>query len=481
MLRWQARLDAGWADRVLPWLVAGAVFVWFVLLALARARSAQHGTDLASSIQGAWMLRHGHSPDLTITSHNLFADQLPLAFYPLAMVTGVFGAVPTLLAVQSFALASGVVPVWRLARTRADLRVGATGALAVAYALSPAVNNLNLADFHQEALALPALIGAAFNGLSGRWWRYAPMAAFVVLCRADLAIVIFGLGVLLLVEGKRRAGTWTMVGAAAWLLFALLVLERILGQASLVAPDAFAAYGNGAVAVVRHVVTNPIEVLSDLAARDNLDVIILLLAPLLFLPLLAPKYLFPAVPLQALYLVADVPTTGAAGARYTVAFTAFSFVAAAFALSHMGRRNVERVVVDRRLVVALVIASAAFFAGFASNSPYEHPWAWGGDEARTARADAADLVPTQWRVRASAPVLPYLAERRVVYALASGDPPIPRKVQVGVDAIVVDASVYDDWSGGAQADFAAQMAIDGYRRVFSEVGVMVFLRQPAGS
>jgi uncharacterized membrane protein len=308
------------------------------------------------------------------------------------------------------------------------------------------------------------------------------MAAFVMLCRADLAIVIFGLGVLLMVEGKRRAGLWTMVGSAAWLLLALLVFERLLGQASLVAPDAFAAYGEGAWPVVRHVVTNPIEVLGDLVARDNLDVIILLLAPLLFLPLLAPKYLFPAVPLQALYLVAAVPIVGAAGARYTVAFTAFSFVAAAFALGRMGRRSVERVVVDRRLLVALVIASAAFFAGFASNSPYEHPWAWGGDgEARTAREDGADLVPTQWRVRASVTVLPYLAERRVVYELPAQDPPIPRDVQVGVDAVVVDASVYDDWSGGAQSDFAAQLAIDGFRRVFREAGVMVFLRQRAGS
>ena len=45
----------------------------------------------------------------------------------------------------------------------------------------------------------------------------------------------------------------------------------------------------------------------DLVLEENFAVIVFLLAPVLFLPLLAPRYLLPVVPLEVVYLVADVP------------------------------------------------------------------------------------------------------------------------------------------------------------------------------
>ena len=113
--------------------------------------------------------------------------------------------------------------------------------------------------------------------------------------------------------------------------------------------------------------------LGDIFSESSIRLLIGVLAPLLFLPLLAPRYLIPAVPLQVLYLLAAVPLSGPLGAQHLVPTIPFAFVAATFALSRIGRRNVERVVVDRRVLIALVLAAVGFFALDAASSPYRTP------------------------------------------------------------------------------------------------------------
>src|SRR5437764_3042103 len=39
MMRWQARLEAGWADRYIPWIAAAVLAVLYFTLAEARVRS----------------------------------------------------------------------------------------------------------------------------------------------------------------------------------------------------------------------------------------------------------------------------------------------------------------------------------------------------------------------------------------------------------------------------------------------------------
>ena len=160
LLRWQARLDAEWADRVVPWVGAGLLFAMLFTLAMARASTLQPGEVLGSFSQAAWLISTGNDAEPTITGDHLLAAHTPLAFWPIAWLTRVLPTIPTLLGVQSAALALGVVPLWRLARRVVHLRVGAAATLGVSYGLHPAVQNLNLADFHPQALAVAPLLAA---------------------------------------------------------------------------------------------------------------------------------------------------------------------------------------------------------------------------------------------------------------------------------------------------------------------------------
>ena len=56
----------------------------------------------------------------------------------------------------------------------------------------------------------------------------------------------------------------------------------------------------------------------------------------MLLPLVAPRYVLPVLPLFAVYLVADVPSGQLAEAPQTVPMIPFVFAATVFALARIG-------------------------------------------------------------------------------------------------------------------------------------------------
>ena len=475
MMRWQARLEAGWADRYGPWIAASVLALLYFTLAEARVRSLDAGGDLAAAAQGVWLVGHGHSPDLTITGTHLLAQHLPIGMYPVAYLTRVLPAIPTLLALQALGLALGVVPLWAIARRVAGLRVGAAVALTVAYGASPTLNNLNLSDFHPAAIAVAPLLGAVYLALRGRWRSFAIVSASAVIWSAELALVIAGIGVLILLQGERRIGIRTIVAGLAWTIVAVLILEPRFGSTGFIAPGAFKGYGSNFFSIAGSMVIHPHKVLGDLLDQENIRLIVALLAPLLFLPVLAPRYLVPALPLQALYLVADVPVRGNGTNDFGLPLTVFAFVAATFALARMGRRSIERVVVDRRVLIALTVAAIGFFCTDALNSPYDRPWKWGREDASDhARHDVANGISPSTAVRSSATVLPLLAERPNVYALGAA-PDALAATRNGVDRVIVTQQDVS-WSPEQWHDFASGMAREQFVLIYDREDVKVYTR-----
>ena len=180
MLRWQARLDSKAGDRVIPWATALVLTVVLALLGLARSRDLGIGSDIGHYLQAAHLMDRGFDPVVTDLGHNIFADQAAWIFWPIAWALRALPPAATLIVLQSLVLALAVVPIWRIARGPANLRIGAASALMAAYALHPSVHDLNLAGFHPEALAIPALMTAYLMAHSARWWWVATLCVVVV-------------------------------------------------------------------------------------------------------------------------------------------------------------------------------------------------------------------------------------------------------------------------------------------------------------
>jgi uncharacterized membrane protein len=222
--------------------------------------------------------------------------------------------------------------------------------------------------------------------------------------------------------------------------------------------------------------THPFQVLGDLVVEDNFAVIVFLLAPVLFLPVLAPRYLLPVVPLEVLYLVADTPEQARFG-QQTIAITAFVFVATAMALSRIGTMGVERIRVDRRVLGAVILASTIFFVRDAASSPYQSPWNWGGrDAVDHARLDAVDLIDDEAAVRASPWMVPLLAERTDIHVLDPELEPNVRDAATDVDVVVLDNEEFDLWTDDDRRVFREGLGRLGFERAYSNEGIEVFIR-----
>jgi hypothetical protein len=467
VLRWHAKLDSDWSDRSLPWILASAAFVVLAALSVARARMLEAGEDLATYAQAAWLVGGGRGSWLTTLGTHLLDVDGSFGFYPIAQLAR-FGAplVESLLVAQAAAVAYGVVPLWRLARRTMTLRVGAATALVVAYVLHPAVQNLNLADFHPEVLALPALLAMCHWGLSGSTVRYTAAALVAVAAGAELALVVAAFGVLLTVQGRRRVGPVTTVAGIVWLVGALQVSWLGAGDRSFLFPGAFSAYGDDAASVVGHWLTNPVDTLSRLGAHRNFELAVYLVLPLAFLPLIGLRYLAPGLPWLFLVAMANAPEQ----ARRTyllIGVLPFVFVAAAHGLHRLGRPSLERISVNPRLVAALLAASIVFFVQLAASSPYASPWSWGGrDITDRARVLAARRVPRTDGVVATARLQVLLAERRLLYRYKPGADPPPE-----ADVVLVDRQDLIDLGKPFPPPTPP-----GFHQVSDDHGVVVFRR-----
>lgn len=479
MLRWQARMDSRAWDRSLPWFTAVVLATFLSLLALARSQDLGIGYQLGHYLQAADLMDRGFEPVVSDLGYNLFADQGAWIFWPIAWALRVLPVAGTLLVLQSVALALGVVPIWRIARGPANLRIGAAGALMVAYAMHPSIHNLNLAGFHPEALALPALMAAYLASQRGRWRLVAVLVLLVVATRSDLGLAVAALGLLLVGEDERTAGWSLATFGLTWFLVMSFVVQPMLGDGGYPHLDAFARYGTSVLGIAVGMLGDPVGLVSDLFGRDGFDKVLLLLAPVLFLPLVRPRYLVPVLPLLALYLVADVPDDGFGNPQQDVATLAFVFIAATYALMRIGTPGVSRILVDRRVLTVIVLTAVVFFVRDAESSPYEEPWDWGRrSSVDVARVSASVLIGDDARVIVPPEVYPLVADRDEVRVLRPTQGFLPGLDWPDrFDVVVVDVESMG-WTASEARMFESRLILMDFRKRLDSDGVRLWVRRP---
>lgn len=494
-MRVQGRLDSDSADRVLPWVFAFITFLGFALLAGARVRSLDGGSGLAPWLQAAWRRDHGNvgvpmgGVDPAQATWSLVSELV-------LQLTRFLPAETVFVVVQSAALGIAVVPLWRLARREARLRVGATTVIVVAFALAPTLHRAALGAFHPELLAVPALIAAYDRAFQQHWVRFALLVTFAVLCRADLGITVAALGVLLALQGWRRQGLATIVGGLGWATTAHLAADRAVPHEALTPAGEFVARSTLPLEVAPDVLRHPWDTLVDLAAEPSVLFMVVVLSPLLFLPLIAPRRVVLAAPCLTLAMVADQAVQEVAGrgvldlspaAAHIGPTMAFVFVALVYALERIGQQSVTRVNVDVRVLIALLAGVTLLFATESPSSPYERPWTWGGrDAVDGARFAAADLVPDGVAAAASPQVSMLIAERAVALEIpphpqSLGEPRV-RRIASRVDMVILDTTVAVDdaglpvWTDGRRDTVVEEFGLYGFEVVSSSNGVLVLDR-----
>ncbi|MBX3286195.1 MAG: DUF2079 domain-containing protein [Actinobacteria bacterium] len=495
VLRVSGMLDGEKADRVLPWLLAGFAFAVLVALDAAAVRSLEGGSGLGPWLQAAWRRQHGWA-GAPVGGVDPARGTWSLVSEPILWLTRFVPAEAVFTTVQAAALAVAVVPLWRLARDHAHLRVGASVVVATAFLLAPTLHRTNLSAFHPEAIALPALLWAYLLARNERWRSYAALVLVVLACRADLGLTVAALGVLVASQGRRRAGLVTAAIGLLWSVVAVVALDPDVPDRSLTPAGEFVARATTPLAVLPRLLGHPLAEVRELLAEPSVLFLVVVLAPLLFLPLVSPRKLVVALPALALAMIADRSVQRVAqegvldlspAAAHIAPALAFVFVALVFALERIGDLSVTRVNVDRRVLLALLAGATLFFVTEAPTSPYRQPWAWGSRDALDgARLLAADAIGPDDAVAVSPTATALVAERARVVEL----PPDPVDLTVervasvsrAVDAVLLDTAQAAGpdgdpvWTEQRRRRVLRRFAAGGLRPTFEAEDVFVLER-----
>ena len=255
----------------------------------------------------------------------------------------------TLLVLQSAAQALGALPIYALARRE----LGHTGlalTLAAVYLLQPALGYADLFEFHPELLATAPLIAAFYFLRCGRLGGTLLWAGLALLCREDVALVVFMMALYALLPGRtgrlRTAlALAAMAAASAFLTWGVLRPAFSHGEAEYA--RIYGRWGETLGAAALHMLRDPIGVAVQLVStpgvpRDTLvkqQFHLTLFLPLGLLPLLSPLTLVLALPAFLEHLLSYRIAQHTILCQYTALQVPFVSAAAV-----LGTRNLLRLI-----------------------------------------------------------------------------------------------------------------------------------------
>lgn len=375
--------------------------------------------DLGNFDQAIWNTAHGRPfaltniPDVTIRlAHHV--EPILLLIAPLYWL---WSDVRVLLILQSVALAAGALPLfWYAAR-----RVGEGPALlfAALYLLFPALQGVNLFDFHAVALA-PLFLLLAWSWLDER--RDGPFLLAGLLAAAtkeEISLLVAMMGLYALLIQRRRFGLLPFVAGVGWFLFVLEVISpafNVAGQHEFM--GFYGQWGDSALTVAFNLLTRPLALLDWLTDPVRLAYLRDLLTPTLGVSLLSPHILLIAAPSLAVNLLSSYPPmTVLEGFHYPapiVPFVVVSAVAGSAWLSvrfkepHQGR-------IRWALAGAMLLATLLYQRGHGA-TPLAAGWQWPivTEHHRIGAALLATL-PSEAAISAQSPINPHLSQRERIY------------------------------------------------------------------
>lgn len=374
-----------------------------------------HALDLGYYVQLTWNLAGGRGPRVSLPEMHAWGDHLSPIMYLLVPAFWVVPGPVVLLVAQSVALGSGAIAVFAIARRRLGDERLAT-AFALLYLLNPSLHGINLRDFHAAALAIPLLLAAICFAERGRWFLFLGAVALTLACREDAAVAVVGLGAWLVLS--RRQWVWGAATAAvaAGLLVADLswIIPHYRGE-SYSHLWRYEHLGRSIGEVATTLLLDPLRAVAPIVTGRRLVYLAALLAPLAFLPLLAPADIVGALPGLAQNLLSADPILFRYRTQYQAFVLPFLVVAAIGGYARLAARRPGR---WPAMALAVAMVASLGLGARTVNHLALGRW-WPTAEHRAAYAVFAQ-VPAAAAVSAQDPYVPHLAMRRLVFVFPMG-------------------------------------------------------------
>lgn len=466
--------DKTWVPwDIAVWGLIVAYIAFFGLLTVQKHNAFQTTAfDLGNVDQAVWNTRHGRPLAMTNIEGltNRLGTHVEPILLPISLLYFLWSDPQALLLLQTIVIALGAWPVYLIAKrifrnsrpwTRASEVTNHVSRLtlhalplifALSYLLFPALQSANVFDFHAVVLA-PALILFAFYFLeTERWGWYALFALLTMACKEDMALLVGMLGLYALVIRRRwRVGLATMLVAGIWFFLAVGIIMPYFDPEG-VAPLAkrYAYLGDTPLEIAVTLITRPGLVLSRLLTVENLAYLLNLLAPVAFLPVLAPQVLMLATPTLLINLLStDGFMQQLEGFHYGAPLAPIVVVSAAYGAAWLLRR------LPRTRYLPLLLAGAVLAATLVYHYGHGYtPLAAGSRGSWPAVTDHHRLgwemargIPTQASLAALPHPNPHASQRQQLTMIDRVEEGLPAPLHdaSGVPAEYVWLDVTDGW------------------------------------
>jgi len=372
--------------------------------------------DMGIFDQATYLISHEEEPFVTLRGTHILADHFSVILYLLAPLYVLFPSPKTLLVVQTVALASGVFPVYWLAKEKTGTPFVAL-IFSVAYLCHPALQWSNTYEFHPDTLATPAFLFALYYLNQKRWIGYFSALLFAALTKENVGLTIFFIGFCLFPH-QRNMGVATLITGVATLCIALMTIRYFNGSPS---PYVYlySQWGATPFAVVTHFVLNPKLLLT--LFWNNYSYFVFLLTPLLFLPLFAPEKLLPALPAIATNLLSNRSGMHNIEEQYTALITPFFIVAAiagyerlSYWIHHLAKGYADLICYGVLMNLLLWACGGALLWGPFSRDTESLYSVFSIEEAREIR-ETLSVIPPTVSVSAQMGLGSQLSQRRFIY------------------------------------------------------------------
>lgn len=412
-------------SHLLAWgwvLLYVAVFFWLAWLRHVSFNSSSF--DLGIYDQVVWNTLHGRLYYYTTTGVPLLhlsnhADPTLLLVAPFYLI---HSGPETLLFLQTAAIGLGGMPVYWLARRKLKSEFAAHSLL-LAYLLFPALQVVNLWDFHPPALATGFLL-YAFYFMERK--KTAPFLIFATLamgCKEQISLLVVFMGLYLILRHRNwRLGLFTAVYGAAWFFTVMyVVIPAFSVEGEHIFLGYYADLGDSPLEIITGAITRPDRVLQNLWQPQKFIYLRDILAPFGFLSLFGLPVLLIGLPTLAVNLLSNNwAMHDATGGQYIATEAPWLAMSAVFGLATL-RQGLARFWphaepwLTRGLALALLIVVLTWqvFRGF---SPLALDWQrWEVTDHDRLAQRFIEQIPPDAPLTAQGKLYPHLSNRITAY------------------------------------------------------------------
>jgi len=337
---------AGFLRRraVIITLCAGAVYCAVsIAMGLLQWRAVMISyRDCGNLDEVMWKTLHGQFLMCSQYSYNVLGEHVGFIQLFLLPIYALWPGLPSLMIPLSIALASGVIPVYRLAMDRLN-SPAAAALFSVAYVLYAPMQYLDkeILDitFLPEMFYVPLMLWAIYFFLKRQMWRLLVVSFFILACKEELALPLAMMGLVMAARRQWKWGIAFFVGGTMWFLVSFMVVVPCFagGSSHVLNPDYYGEYGTSVSQILRSVFLHPFRALSLMCAFQHLDLLAMMLVPFGCLALLSPTMLFVFLPSIASGMLCSYPASSTIYFHWHLSITPLPIAGAILGTANLAR------------------------------------------------------------------------------------------------------------------------------------------------